>query len=281
MKRFTNLEMLLMSIIFVSLIIITIQYYRTLINTKDNFENNKVMCNDKGTPNKIHQNVLYKIHEQFKKIRDNNHVLSRKTEKSHFIFPAKGPKNIFIIRHGEKIKSKVALDTNGILRSTYIPSLIEDLNEKGYGIHNIITANDYSSMHQEQTVLLTSWLFSIPLFIYGDYTEPEITIKTLFKNPYFNGKSILICWEHGCIQTLLKYIIKIGSKEKGLNNYIFKNPEGTSELPYWDTNNYKSIYHFDDNLNFSILDEPFTTCYPKDNNLILYGKKQKCGKLKE
>ena len=274
MKRFTNLEILLISIIFVSLIVVIIQYYTTFFNTKDNFENNKINCNSDGKPNKIHQNVLYKIHEQFKKIRDNNHVLSRKTEKSHFIFPAKGPKNIFIIRHGEKIHSKVALDSNGILRSTYIPSLIEDLNEKGYGIHNIITANDYHSMHQQQTVLLTSWLFSIPLFIYGDYFEPEITVKTIFKNPYFNGKSILICWEHGCIQTLLKEIIKIGTKKKGLNNYIFKNPEGTSELPYWDKNNFKSIYHFDDNLNFSILDEPFTTCYPKDNNLILYGKKQ-------
>jgi len=276
MKKFTNLEILLTSIIFVSLIIIFIQFYEIYFNKRENFKINKVMCNDNGTPNKTHQNILYKIHEEFKKIRDNNHYLCRKTEKSNFIFSAKGPANIFIIRHGEKIKSKVALDSNGILRSTYIPSLIENFNKQGYGIHNIITANDYNSMHQEQTVLLTSWIYSIPLFIFGDYSDPEITIKTIFKNPYFNGKTILICWEHNCIQKLLEFILKIGSKEKRLKNFTFKNSEGGSEMPYWDTNNYKSIYHLDDNLNFSIEEENFTTCYSEDNNIILYGKKQKC-----
>lgn len=272
MRKFTKLEIILIIIVIIFVLYTT---YQSLYKIKEGITNN-TMCNPHGFPNKNNQNILYKIHEEYKKKRDNNHLLSRKTEKGNFIFPQKGPSNIFIIRHAEKIKSKVALDSNGILRSTYIPSFIEDLNEKGYGFHNIITANDYHSMHQEQTVLLTSWLFSIPLYIYGDYSDPEITVKNIFTNKYFIGKTILICWEHGCIQTLLKYIIKIGAKEKGLNNYTFKNPEGTSELPYWDTNNYKSVYHLDDNLNFSILEENFTTCYPKDNNLILYGKKQKC-----
>ena len=272
MKRFTNLEIILMTIIFVGLIVVT----TSLFNKKDNFENNNTMCNAHGYPNKNNQNILYTIHEEFKKKRDYNHLLSRKTEKGNFIFPAKGPANIFIIRHGEKIKGKVALDSNGILRSTYMPSLIEDLNKKGYGFNDIITSIDYNSMHQEQTILLTSWLFSIPIFIYGEYGDPETTVKTLFTNPYFKGKTILICWEHGCIQTLLKCIIQIGSKAKGLNNYTFKNTQGTSEWPYWDTNNYNSIYHLDDKLNFNILEEPFTTCYTKGNNIILYGKKQKC-----
>ena len=276
MKHFTNLEILLMSIIFVSLIILFINYCSTKYNKKDNFENSKVMCHANGFPNKNNHNIFFKLHEELKQKRDLNHLLSRKTNKSNFIFPEKGPSNIFIIRHGEKIKGKVALDSNGILRSTYIPTLIDDLNKKGYGFHNIITANDYNSMHQEQTVLLTSWLYSIPLFIYGDYNDPEITVKTLFKNKYFHGKTILICWEHNCIQTLLKCILKIGSKEKSLKNYTFKNPEGTSEMPYWDTNNYKSIYHLDNNLNFYIYEENFTTCFSEDNNVILYGKKQKC-----
>lgn len=275
MKRFTNLEILLITIIFVILTIVSM-YYITLYRKKDSFENNKVICSSDGNPKTNYQNIIYKIHEEFKKKRDYNHLLSRKREISNFIFQQKGPANIFIIRHGEKIKSKISLDKNGILRSTLIPSLIEDLNEKGYGFHSIITAYDYSSMHQEQTVELSSWLYSIPLFIYGDYNDPEITVKTIFKNSYFNGKTILICWEHNCIQTLLKYIIKIGAKEKGLSNYTFKNPEGTTELPYWTTNNYQSIYHFDDQLNFSISKQVITTCYPEDNSNIIYGKKQKC-----
>jgi hypothetical protein len=203
-------------------------------------------------------------------------MISHNTENGIFFNKTKGPENIFIIRHGEKIKSKTALDCNGILRSTYIPELIEYLNKKGFGIHNIVTAYDYSSMHQSQTVTLTSWLLSIPLYMYGDRTESEKAVNEIFTNPYFNGKTILICWEHNCIQNLLENIIKIGSKVKGLTNYTFKNPENTSELPYWDINNYKTIYYLDNQLNFNILSEKFTTCFPEDDKLITYGKNQPC-----
>lgn len=67
MKKFTNLEILLTSIIFVSLIIIIILFYKMYFNKRENFKIKKVMCNDNGTPNKTHQNILYKIHEEFKK----------------------------------------------------------------------------------------------------------------------------------------------------------------------------------------------------------------------
>jgi len=258
---------------------ILVKYF--FINSQEGFtykikQGNK-HCDSHNCPITKYQNDIYKLHVEFKPIRDKNHMLSHNTESGSFFNRTKGPENIFIIRHGEKIKSKTALDCNGILRSTYIPELIEELNKQGFGIHNIITAYDYNSMHQQQTVNLTSWLFSIPSFMYGDQTESEIAIKQLFTNKYFNGKTVLICWEHNCIQTLLENIIKIGSKAKGLNNYTFKNPEGSSDLPYWDTNNYKSIYHLDGQFNFKVFEEKFTTCYPEDNNMIIYGKKQKCG----
>lgn len=84
--------------------------------------------------------------------------------------------------------------------------MIEDLNKKGFGIHSLVIAYDYASMHQQQTILLTSWLYSIPLFMYGDRTATEATITTILKNPYFSGKTVLLCWEHDCIQSLVKYI---------------------------------------------------------------------------
>lgn len=239
---------------------------------------NKNECNSKNCPVTKSQNDIYKLHIEFKPLRDKNHMITHNTTNSNFFYKTKGPENIFIIRHGEKIKSKNALDCNGILRSTYIPELIESLNKHGFGINYIVTAYDYASMHQQQTVSLTSWLFNIPIFMYGSQTESEKAVNELFTNPYFDGKSILICWEHNCIQTLLSNIIEIGSKAKGLNNYVFKNQEGSSELPYWDTNNYKSIYYLDNELNFNIFEEKFTTCYPEDNSLIVYSKKQKCGK---
>lgn len=258
---------------------ILVKYF--VINSQEGFtykikKGNK-KCDIHDCPVTKHQNDIYKLHVEFKPIRDKNHMLAHNKDSGTFFNTVKGPENIFIIRHGEKIKSKTALDCNGILRSTYIPELIESLNKQGFGIHNIITAYDYNSMHQQQTVSLTSWLFSIPIFMYGDQTESEKAVAQLFSNKYFHGKTVLICWEHNCIQTLLSNIIEMGSKAKGLNNYVFKNPEGTSDLPYWDTNNYKSIYYLDSELNFKVLEETFTTCYPKDNNMIIYGKKQKCG----
>jgi hypothetical protein len=247
-------------------------------NSKDGFENKvkKNDCKSNDCPVTKSQNDIYKLHSEYKSLRAENHLISHNTKTGNFFYNTKGPANIFIIRHGEKIKSKTALDCNGILRSTYIPNLIEDLNKKGFGIHNIITAYDYASMHQQQTVLFTSWLLNIPLFMYGEQTDTSTAITNVFTNPYYSGKTVLFCWEHNCIQTLVKDIITIGAKLKGLNNYTFKNPKGTSELPYWDTNNYKSIYYFDENLNFNIMEEKFTTCFSKENNIIEYGKEQKC-----
>ena len=273
-------------IIIVLLIVVVSMYllkmyfkvgFEGLKNKNKNNKNNKNnKCNSNHCPVTKNQNDVYKLHIEYKPNRDNNHMIAHNTESGNYFFKTKGPSNIFIIRHGEKIKSKTALDCNGILRSTYIPQLVEDLNKKGFGIHSMITAYEYETMHPQQTLMLTSWLYSIPMFMYGNTNETQVAINTIFTNSYFDGKTVLICWEHNCIQELLKNIVDIGSNAKGLNNYEFQNPEGTSELPYWHNNNYKSIYHFDEKLNFNVLEESLTTCYKKDNNIITYGKNQTC-----
>lgn len=61
-----------------------------------------------------------------------------------------------------------------------------------------------------------------------------------------------------------------------IKNYNFTNPNGTHHYPYWDSNNYMSIYHLDRNLNFNVLEEHITTCFLENNNIIEYNKKQKC-----
>jgi hypothetical protein len=278
--KYIWISLIIIIIIIVSLLIYKRQIYKTIEGLTFKDLSGKKYCDKDNCPVTKKQNSLYKIHVDYKEERDKNHMLANHKSFSFFGNQTKGPKNIFIIRHGEKIKSKLGLDCNGILRSTYIPELISYLNSKGYGINNIITAYDYNSMHQEQTVQITSWLLNIPIFIYGQQTEPEKAINVLFNNKFFEGKNILICWEHNCIQSLIKNIITTGAKIKGLTNYQFKNSIGNSELPYWEDNNYKSIYHFDDNLNFELLEEKFTTCFPHDNNNIIYGKEQKCGKKK-
>jgi hypothetical protein len=132
-------------------------------------------------------------------------------------------------------------------------------------------------MHEQQTVMLTCWLLNIPLHMYGPLIEPKITVEEIFTNSNFHNKTIIICWEHNCIQSLLKSIIKCGVKTKKLKNYKFTNPIGTHTYPYWHSNNFLTIYHLDKNLNFNILEEKITTCFLQDNNIIEYNKKQKCG----
>ena len=230
-----------------------------------------IQCRHDGCPDND-SNPLYKLYTEYESLRRKNNTLTSQIY-THIV----GPANIFIIRHGEKVKTLSNLDCNGVLRSTYIPKLIEKINDDGYGIHTLLTAFDYNSMHQEQTIELSSWLLNIPLFMYGHSSQTEKIIKELFTNPYYNGKTVLICWEHRCIQQIVKNIIEYGTRARGLTNYTFKNPNGTSELPYWDKNNYSSIFHFDEQLNFAVFNENIETCAEKDKPLITFGRPQQCG----
>ena len=275
------------TLIAICIIIVTIIAILSIMNiTKEGLKNkvknikqtkSKASCNKDGCPLANAQNAIYRMHVEYKPERDKNHMLIHNSQSGNFFSKSIGPANIFIIRHGEKIKSKNALDCNGILRSTFIPQLISDFNKSGFGIHSIITSFDYRSMHQEQTISLSSWILNIPVYMYGQASEPEKAVKAIFTTPFFTGKTVLMCWEHQCIQGLVKSITTLGAKIKGLNNYTFKNTQGTSNLPFWDTNNYKSIMYFDENLNFKTYEENFTSCYTEENNLITYtGEVQLC-----
>lgn len=250
------------------LLIILILIYFLLNKTKEgfNYKINNNKCDSNQCPISSYQNDIYKLHHNFVPMRQKNDMLIKHTESGNWFNKSKRPNNIFIVRHAEKHSSKLALDCNGILRSSYIPQLIETFNQHGFGIDSIITTNEYGTMHQQQTILLTSWLFNIPTFIYGDDKESEKAVKQIFSKKYFYGKNILFCWEHTCIQTLFIEIMK-------MSNQKFDK----SKLPYWTKQNFQSIYHIDTNFNFNLLEENFTTCYKKDNNLVTFGKVQKCG----
>jgi hypothetical protein len=273
-----NIKILIYLIVFVSLIILLYNlYYNYNEGFKYKIKLGKNNCKKNNCPIPSTQNDIFKLHIEFKPLRDKNHMLAHNSLGVNNNINTKGPANIFIIRHGEKIKSRTALDCNGILRSTYIPSLIEQINGMGFGVHYIVTAYDYASMHQQQTVFLTSWLLSIPLFMYGEQSQSLIALNEIYTNPKYNGKTILICWEHNCIQTLLTNLFKVGPSTKGINNYKFTNPDGNSKLPYWETNDFKTVMYFDNQFNFKIFKEKFTTCAPQDNGSVVFnGKKQIC-----
>ena len=127
-----------------------------------------------------------------------------------------GPKNIFIIRHGEKIPStptnrQFHLNQNGVYRACQIPTVVNQLATIGYPISYMVSTNPCSmntadpSMRNQQTVIMASFLLNIPMFVYGSIDDTQNVADALFStdpaNP-FNGLNVLICWEHTTIQDL-------------------------------------------------------------------------------
>ena len=233
-----------------------------------------VKCNShNNTPMEDNNGDIFKLYNDYADIREQN--------VSEMNVPTTnngGPANIFIIRHAEKMNSLYYLDNNGIYRSTKIPKIIEKINNKGYSIDFIIAPNPNlpdNHIHIQQTAMLTSWLLNIPLFIFGGQADVSLVASNLYTIPNFSGKNVLICWEHTCIQSLLNNILSKGKTAKRLDHYLFKNPLGNSDLPYWDKNNFNSIYHLDNTLKFHVWNEGIKTCYPS-NNKITFGKNQTC-----
>lgn len=77
---------------------------------------------------------------------------------------------------------------------------------------NSNTNNNDNSMRPETTIMLTSFLLNIPLYIYSDsnISQPYNgeTAYQLFTNQIFRGKNVLIVWEHKNIQSLTNQIIQ-------------------------------------------------------------------------
>jgi hypothetical protein len=131
-----------------------------------------------------------------------------------------GPKNIFIIRHGEKTSStpttvQYHLNQNGIYRACQIPTLINQFAVNGYPITYLVAANPCpwnspdGSMRQEQTLAMASFLLNIPMFFFGKASDNQEVADALFNIPAegdppnpFNGLNVLICWEHTAVQDL-------------------------------------------------------------------------------
>lgn len=236
-------------------------------------KNSSVDCNN-GCPTNKNNKKLFQVYTSFQEERHLNKILNKKKNASPI-----GPANVFIMRHGERVSGDIPLDCNGILRSSYVPDLVEEMNKLGFGIDYIVTTNPYSkdaSMHLQQTVFAVSWLLDIPLFIFGTEKESSLAVSNIYNDAVFNNKNILFCWEHTCIQQLLLNIIEIGTSKKNIPNKAFINTQGTLAIPYWDKNNFQSIIHLDEEFNDTIFSFGIKTCFKKDNDNLILGKQQTC-----
>jgi len=181
------------------------------------FKDHSNKCNKDNCPKSSEQNTLYKAHVDYKPERDKNHMLAHNKPVSFFGNKTKGPKNIFIIRHGEKANG-YGLDANGIYRATKLTNYIISLANKGYPISYIITnipdpyVNGSGTMHPFQTMSASSFLLNIPIIMYSSASDYNTTAQELYNGNY-NGLNILICWEHENIQGLCLSILNEGANQ--------------------------------------------------------------------
>jgi len=139
-------------------------------------------------------------------------------------------------------------------------------------------------MRPIQTISLSSFLLNIPLFIFEDTNISQPyggkTAIELFTNPVFNGKNVLICWEHSNIQALCDQIVRSylyinlnSNKNMTIESLLLTSSEEwwkenspininnryistfiplinipyqkyAELLPYWNTDNFNNVYIF-------------------------------------
>ena len=141
----------------------------------------------------------------------------------------KGPKNIYIIRHGEKkqCSSGYCLDYNGATRACNLVTYFNNFPEP---IDYIVTCNPCpyntsdASMRPSQTIALTSVMLDIPTFVYGGAQEFDTVADALFDDTtsnQYNGMNVVICWEHSAIQALMLNLLnKAGIAGRLPNNVV-------------------------------------------------------------
>ena len=209
--------------------------------------------------------ILYSMTAKYKKtftptyIQNNLLQLANPDNYSHLPM---GPSNIFIIRHGEKKNNNFVnptnqnafycIDCNGIQRSIELPNFINDLGTNGFPITAIVTANPsmdivsnygHLSMRPQQTIMFSSWILNIPLYIfsYANVSQPydATTAINIFTNPSLRGKNIVVAFEHDNMQSLTNQLVqcyiyfKEGGTIQNLNNSTLYN---VSTEDWWQQN---------------------------------------------
>jgi len=215
-----------------------------------------------GGPYVLSKEVLYSIYESYQTTFTPEYLNNKYATNSVYnngytgapaVLSGKGPANIFIIRHGEKTTPNYCLNNNGIYRSCEIPDIINWLGKNGYPIDYLVTCNPKPftqvspSVRPEQTILMSSFLLNIPLFMYGNSVETSQTAEAIMTNSQYDGANIFISWEHINIQALLYYLTQYGwtkdrisidpmsgNRETDLDNWWESNSpcEQNSQIPY-------------------------------------------------
>lgn len=139
------------------------------------------------------------------------------------------PARVVLIRHAEKISdAELDLSPRGFERADALPKFIEDKFGFPIAIFPMMPKQedgaDVSSRRSVQTVLpLANDLQAraIPFYFRAEYTrnKTEKMVKEIKSNPNYDGKLVLICWQHEKLSEIAR---ELGVKKvKDWNSSVF------------------------------------------------------------
>ncbi len=111
------------------------------------------------------------------------------------------PASIILMRHGEKPDQGNELSERGWQRAKALPTLFDRIGSP-VALYGMSPKNDDGSIRAIQTLKYVAEKFK--LVIQSDFNKKETVqlISDIKKNKIYDGKIVVICWEH-------KYIIEI------------------------------------------------------------------------
>lgn len=118
------------------------------------------------------------------------------------------PKNVIIIRHGEKSPGENHINVKGSERAAALAYYFS-----GTPLYNdppptyifaAATSTDYPSIRPIQTCTPTADFYGLALNIDFYPVETDKLAKEILKNPKYDGATILICWSHEHIPPLAR-----------------------------------------------------------------------------
>ncbi|MBY0502001.1 MAG: histidine phosphatase family protein [Alphaproteobacteria bacterium] len=126
------------------------------------------------------------------------------------------PKNVIIIRHGEKIPGENHLDLKGFERAnalSYYFSRTPLYNDPTI-THIFATglSETDSSVRPIQTCTPTANYYKLPLNIDFKVDETNELAQELLTNSKYNDTTVLVCWSHGYVRSIIS---ALGAKDPG------------------------------------------------------------------
>jgi hypothetical protein len=113
------------------------------------------------------------------------------------------PKQVIIIRHGEKPITGNTLDQRGYERAAALAPFFEYSNTmKPDAIYAMENNSANPSLRPIETCTPTAQALHLPLHTEFSHSEYQALAKSIMSNQAYNGKTVLICWSHGIIPSI-------------------------------------------------------------------------------